>query len=118
MSKPILALVGAVIGGAVGFFLCGWLARQGFYTVLLPGALIGFGALIGKFRSILGPILLAIVAPVLVYFTEWHYFPFTRDRSLGYFVQNLADLKPLTHIMAVLGMAIAFWLPFRNRSGG
>ena len=118
MTKSILALFGAALGGAAGFFLCGWLARQGFYTVVLPGALIGFGALIGRFRSIVGPILLSIAALLLIYFTEWRHFPFSRDQSFSYFMQNIGDLKTLTHIMAALGTAIAFWLPFRSRSRG
>ena len=118
MTKPILALIGAAIGGAAGFFLTGWLERQGFYTVVLPGALIGFGSMFGKFRTVFGAIFLALAALVLIYFTEWKYFPFSKDQSLNYFVGHIGDLKTLTHVMAALGTAIAFWFPFRGRARG
>lgn len=115
--KSILAIVGAVLGGILGFVAVGWLARQGLYTVLLPGAFIGIGTLLGKgFRGVIIPILLGPLGIVAVYLAEWHYFPFIRDDSFSFFLQNLSSLKPFTHLLAVFGGLIAFWVPFRNRS--
>ncbi len=114
--KKLLAIIGAAIGVTLGFFGTGWLARQGLYSVLLPGALLGFGALLGKgHRSIVLPIVFGLLGVVAVYLTEWHYFPFVKDKSLFYFIGELATLKPLTHVMAALGGAISFWFPFRSR---
>ena len=36
-------LIGAAVGGAVGYFAFGWLVSQGFYAVALPGVLLGIG---------------------------------------------------------------------------
>ena len=38
-----LGLAGAVAGGAIGYFVFMWMARQGFYAMILPGALLGLG---------------------------------------------------------------------------
>ena len=114
--KTILAFVGAVVGGGIGFFITGWLARQNLYSVLIPGALVGMGTLIGRFNNAVFPLIVSLLAVALVYYTEWSYFPFSKDQSLSYFVNHLHSLRPLTHIMAGIGWLIAFWLPFRNRS--
>ena len=36
-------LIGGAVGGLVGYFLVGWVSRQGFYAMILPGALVGLG---------------------------------------------------------------------------
>lgn len=111
-----LAVVGAILGGALGFFATGWLARQGLYSVLLPGAFIGLGTLLGRgYRGAALPFLLGPLGGVAVYLAEWHYFPFIKDGSLPYFLKNLASLKPITHLLAGFGGLIAFWVPFVNR---
>lgn len=115
--KTITGLAGAAIGGAVGFFITGWLARQGLYSVLVPGALIGIGSLAGRFPNFIIPLLLSICSVALVYLTEWKYFPFAKDNSLSYFISHLSSLKPLTHVMALLGGVISFWLPFSKSRG-
>ncbi|MDF1814403.1 MAG: hypothetical protein P1V20_19515 [Verrucomicrobiales bacterium] len=112
--KSIIGLIGAVIGGLAGYFITGWLARQGLYSVLVPGALIGIGSLFGRFRNATIPIILALCAVAAVYYTEWRYFPFSKDKSLSYFISNLTSLRPLTHVMAAIGGVISFWLPFQK----
>ena len=115
--KAILTIVGALFGGILGFVTVGWLARQGLYSVLLPGAFMGIGALIGKgYRGAIIPFLLGPLGIVAVYLAEWHYFPFIKDDSLSYFSQNLSSLKPVTHMLAVFGGLIAFWVPFVNQA--
>ncbi|NJN05747.1 MAG: hypothetical protein HC814_04360 [Rhodobacteraceae bacterium] len=34
-------LIGAVLGGVVGWFAFFWIANQGFYMLALPGGLLG-----------------------------------------------------------------------------
>lgn len=116
--KTILTVVGGIAGGVLGFFATGWLAGQGLYSVLLPGAFLGLGTLLGKgSRGIAIPVLMGLLGVSAVYLAEWHYFPFISDHSLGYFVGHLSSLKPITHVMAALGGLISFWVPFRSRAG-
>ena len=35
-------LVGAAIGGAVGYYAFGWILGYGLYAMILPGAALGF----------------------------------------------------------------------------
>jgi hypothetical protein len=115
--KAFVTIIGAILGGVLGFFATGWLARQGLYSVILPGALMGLGTLPGKgYQGAFIPFLLGPLGVVAVYLAEWHYFPFIKDDSLSYFAQHLSSLKPITHVLALLGGFIAFWVPFRNQA--
>jgi hypothetical protein len=40
-KNMVAGLAGAVAGGAIGYFTFIWIARQGFYALMLPGALAG-----------------------------------------------------------------------------
>src|SRR5262249_34107066 len=51
MQKNLLALGGALVGGAVGYFAFFWIAQQGVYGLVLPGGLLGLGAGIVQNRS-------------------------------------------------------------------
>ena len=115
MAHPLRSIIGAILGGILGHLATAWLIKQGFYSVAFPGALIGFGAIIGQVRGALLPILYGLAALTLGYYTEWTHFPFTKNRTFGYFLQHLGELKPLTHIMVLLGAVMAFWMPFRRR---
>jgi hypothetical protein len=109
-TSLLLGLIGAALGGTLGYFAFGWLARQGFYALALPGALLGAGCvLLSRRRSRGLAILCGVAALVLGIFSEWRFFPFVRDGSLEYFLSHLHRLKPLTLIMIVLGGALGFW---------
>jgi hypothetical protein len=114
MKQAALVLGGAVLGGVVGYFGFGWLIRQGFYGLVLPGGLIGLGAGVASCRSRWPAVVCGISALLLGLFTEWSYFPFKADGSFGYFLCNAHDLKPLTLMMIAAGAAIGFWVPFRR----
>ena len=43
LISNVLGIVGAVIGGVLGFYTFRWLRGQGFYGLMVPGALIGSG---------------------------------------------------------------------------
>jgi hypothetical protein len=110
-----LGLMGAMVGGAVGYVGVGWLARQGLYGIALPGVLMGVGAgLLSRQSSRLLPGLCGALGLLLGLFTEWHYFPFSRDPSLVYFLGHLGDLQPVSWIMILLGGFAAFYFCWRR----
>ena len=117
MAKSFsLALLGAIIGGLLGHFLFGWALKQGFYAMILPGALIGWGASLGRCPHIAIPILCAVLALALSVFTEWRFRPFLADKSFGYFIRHLGDLRGVAQLMIAVGTIMAFWFPFRRRA--
>src|ERR1051326_1251307 len=99
-----LAIVGGVAAGAGGYFIFGWLARQGFYAVALPGALLGAGwGLLARRRSLPVSTVCSLAALGLGIFAEWDHFPFIADSSFGYFLAHLHLLPPVKILMIVLG---------------
>jgi hypothetical protein len=114
IKRAGLILLGAAVGGVVGYFAFRWLLGQGFYALILPGGLLGFGAAIVRGRSIVPPIICGLAGLALGVFAEWSMAPFITDGSLGYFLAHLGDLRPLTLILIALGGAIGFWMPFRR----
>jgi len=103
--------LGAIVGGVLGYFVFTWLASQGFYALAVPGALLGLGcAVLMQKNSNLAGILCGLAAVPLSILCEWRAFPFIADRSLGFFVTHLQDLRSMTWIMLILGAAFAYWL--------
>ena len=43
LISNLLGLVGAIIGGVLGFYTFGWLFYYGFYGLMIPGAFLGLG---------------------------------------------------------------------------
>src|SRR6267142_5041616 len=110
MSEPARAkslaigLAGALAGGALGHFAFLWIARQGFYALMLPGALAGLGGgLFVKNKSVLRGVLCGLFAILLGLFSEWRFAPFIADPRLGYFLVHVFDLKPITLLMIAIG---------------
>ncbi len=112
MKQTLLVLIGAAVGGALGYFAFFWIIQQGYYALVLPGGLLGLGAGIGKCRHVLLAVFCGLCALALGLFTQWCYAPFLADESLGYFLAHIPDLKPLTLIMIALGGLVGFWIPF------
>lgn len=103
--------IGAVIGGVLGYLIFMWIARQGLYAMMLPGALLGFGCAAASRLSSNGlGIACAVAALGLGIFSEWKFAPFVADDSFGFFVSHLLELKPMTLIMIALGGVLAYWL--------
>ncbi len=116
MTKQfIFGIVGALLGAVLGHFVFGWALRQGFYAMILPGALIGFGASVARCQHLALPIFCAVLALVVSLLTEWRFRPFVTDKSLAYFLTHVHQLKPVGLAMMAVGTALAFWLPFRFR---
>lgn len=107
----VRGVIGAIVGGIVGTIVFVWLARQGLYALVLPGAMLGLGcAILLKRGSNIAGILCGLAALPLGLFCEWKILPFVKDPSLSYFVTHLHDLRPVTWIMVGIGVAFAYWL--------
>jgi hypothetical protein len=102
-------LVGAAIGGALGWFAFNWLVGQGFYALALPGALVGLacGVLAGGV-SVINAVACTIIALALGLVLEWKHFPFNEDPGFGYFLSHVHQLRGITWIMLALGVVFAF----------
>ena len=108
-----LGLLGATVGGCVGYFAFVWIASQGFYALMLPPGLLGIGAgLASRRRSRPLAIICAVAGFVLGLFTEWRHAPFTWEKSFGYFLTHVHQLQPVTLIMIAVGTYLAYSLAF------
>jgi hypothetical protein len=114
MKDNLLAIAGAIVGGAIGCWVFSWLLDQGLYGLVLPGGLLGIGAGFAKARSIFVPVVCGSAALVLGFVAEACYHPFVADHSFGFFFSHLFDLQPATFLMIALGTWIGFWVPFRR----
>ena len=115
MLRFVRGPIGAILGGAAGCAIFVWAHRQGFYALLLPGALIGLGwSLLSKRSSLLGGIGCGAAALALGVLSEWSVRGFTANGSFGYFVTHLHKLTPLTLVMIGLGGLMAFWFVWRR----
>jgi hypothetical protein len=106
----LLGLIGAAIGGVLGFYTFGWLIGYGFHGEAIPGALLGLGCgLLAQHRSLARGIVCGVAALALSVFTEWYYLPFVADRSLSYMATHLQDLPAPTLVLMAIGTIVAFW---------
>ncbi len=104
-----LGVLGAMAGGVIGYFAFMWMARQGFYALVLPPGLLGLGAgLCVRFRSTPFALGCGVAGLALGLFTEWKFAPFVTDASLTYFLGHLHRLKPLTLLMVGIGAFISY----------
>jgi Ca2+/Na+ antiporter len=116
LISNMLGLVGAAVGGVLGFYTFRWLWGQGFYGLMIPGALLGLGcSLLARHTSIVRGVLCGIAALGLALFTEWWFRPFAADDSLQYFLVHVKDLNATTLLMTVVGALIAYWV---GKDGG
>jgi hypothetical protein len=115
MKRHALPLIAGAAGGLLGYVLFFWIVRQGFYALVLPGALVGIGASLVRTRSQIVCVICGVMALAAGIVAEWKFAPFRKDGSLSYFLLHLQDLRPLTLIMIGIGTAMGYWLPFRGK---
>jgi len=109
-------IAGAGVGGVVGYFAFGWLAKQGFYAVALPGALLGLGCgWLVKERCLPLSVGCGVAALGLGIFSEWSCMPFIADGGFGYFMAHLHHLPPIKLVMLALGGVFGFWFSLGRR---
>jgi hypothetical protein len=100
---------GAVVGGAVGYVVFRLLAQNGFYGILIPGALLGMGAgWAARGKSQLLGIVCFVLAIGLTLFTEWHVM-FARNNTFADFLSKIHTLSAVRLIMLALGPVMAYW---------
>jgi hypothetical protein len=111
LISNLLGLVGAAIGGVVGFYTFGWLSAYGFFGWAVPGAFLGLGCgLLAQHRSWARGIVCAFAALVLSFVAEWYYHPFVDDPSFSFMLAHWRDLSPVALLMMGVGTVIAFWV--------
>ncbi len=111
LVSNLLGLVGAIVGGVLGFYTFGWLVYYGYYGLMIPGAFLGLGcSLAASHPSMIRGLLCGIAAVGLAIFTEWKYWPFAADESFSFLVTHLTSKGPVTLLMIGVGAFIAFWV--------
>ena len=74
-------IIGAVVGGAIGFYAFKWLLTQGYYGLALPAIVLGVGFAMAARRSMWsGGLFCAIAGLMLMIFSEWKMFPFGQEK--------------------------------------
>jgi hypothetical protein len=111
LISNLLGLVGAAVGGVLGFYTFGWLWHYGFYGIAIPGAFVGLGCgLLAQHRSLVRGIVCGAGAFLLSIFTESRYYALPEEDSFRYMVTHFYRLGPVTLVMIAIGTAIAFWV--------
>ena len=109
IAELVPGLIGAAIGGVIGYYVYTWGIGHGLKAGVIPGALIGLGScLLSSQRSRTRGALCGVAALGLGLFAEWQNFPFIADDSLGYFLAHVYKLNLLTLIMIGLGTFLFF----------
>ena len=76
ITSNVLGLIGAVTGGVLGYYTFMWICHQGFYGLMIPGALLGLGCgLLEPARLALPRGGLALAAWPSGLYTEWKFCP-------------------------------------------
>ena len=109
-SNPVRGVIGAVVGGVLGFMGFGLLLKLGLYGMVVPGAMVGWacGAQSGG-RSVPLGIVSAMMAAATCLYTEWYFFPWVADESFTYFLSHLHDLQLRTILSMAAGIFAGFW---------
>jgi hypothetical protein len=115
----VLGLVGGLVGGYVGYHLFFWITRQGFYALILPGALLGLGCgALARHHSTARGVVCAAAALALGIYTAWTFEPFRENQSFSYYLSHLHQLPPVTMMMLGVGAVVAFWTGKDSGYGG
>ena len=115
----LLGVVGATVGGTVGYFVFGWFFPQGIYAMVVPGAMLGLGCgFLSGIRSYPLGAGCCIAGLALSIFMQWQFLPFAKDGSLSFLLQHFfSDTPSVQLLMIALGTFSAFWFGV-GRTGG
>jgi hypothetical protein len=111
LISNMLGLVGALLGGVLGFYTFGRVLEHGFLGLMIPGALLGLGcSLMARHPSLIRGVCCAIAALGLSLFADWWFEPFNADGSWQYYLLHVLDLGPVRLFMIGFGILIAYWI--------
>lgn len=111
ITSNILGLIGAAVGGVLGYYTFQWIYDHNFYGMMIPGAFVGLGCgLLAQHSSQVRGAICALAALGLGLFTEWSFFPFRDDKGPVYFLKNITALSPVTLAMIAAGALFAYWM--------
>lgn len=104
-------LLGAALGGSLGYQAFFWIADQGYYALVVPPGLLGLAAgMAARRRSTTLAAICGVAGLALGLFTEWRFAPFNADVGLLYFLAHIHHLRPLTLILLAVGTFISYRL--------
>jgi hypothetical protein len=105
----LLGLVGAALGGVLGFYTYCWIVSKGMVGGMIPGAFLGLGcSLLARHSSFARGVVCGVAGLVLGFFADWKT-NVTTDTFLEY-LQDVKNVNQVILLMILLGAAIAFWL--------
>ena len=113
-KSELFVLLGAAVGGLVGYILFFAFVRRGYYGLALPGGALGLGAGTFRTKSKAIAIVCGLLALGLGLFTEWRLTQSATEAGLGYFLLHIHQLPRMTLIMIGAGALIGFYVPFRR----
>ena len=100
-------MLGGIAGAIAGIFICKFLADQGYYAGVVPGALVGLGFSMAAKRGHLGfGVASGILGLLAGLIAEWQLFH--SDDSFLHSIQDLQNEGIVTWIMLGLGTILAF----------
>ena len=110
VSAWFRGLIGAAIGGTIGWFVYFLLLDYGLDGLMIPGALVGLGfGLLSKRAFLSAGFLCAILGLGLMLCCEWKSLLAFQDEPLTEFLSNLGGLNTRSKIMMGAGTLMAFW---------
>ncbi len=113
LATFVPGLIGSILGGLLGYFAVDWLRQQGFYTIVLPGALAGLGCGVFSWtHSRIRGVIVAVEAAAFGLVSEWLLMYGPREKTLDNFLGFLGQFnkEPLiTPIMLGIGVFLGFW---------
>jgi hypothetical protein len=112
----LLGLLGAVLGGAAGYYGFMYAKDHGFYAPVLAGGLVGVGCgLLSRHRSILRGVLCGIAGLLLGYYCD--YYRITTDppyESFAVYLMAFTNHGAIENILVFLGGLVSYWFGQSN----
>ena len=107
----VLGTIAAIVGGILGYVAFFWIARQGFYALIVPPGLLGLAAgyCVGK-RSIPFAIACGIAGLAIGLVTEWQFTLRNADKGFLVFLTRVPNLNVVKLVMLALGPIISYRL--------
>lgn len=110
MRQNVLALLGAAVGGAIGYAGVFWLLRQGFLGLALPGGLLGLGAGVVPNRGRWVAVVCGLAALGLGLLADHQ--SLANPPPLAAYLAGLPGRSVVTLVMLAVGAVIGFSVPF------